>query len=305
MRKFTLLILLLCSTSLFGQNMQIYAPWAEESMSKNNNPTLEEVASAAEAFFKTIDKDKKGSGLKPFERWRYHWSFFLDENGRVQPKENLWKFWEEKNLLNSSENRAADVSNWTSLGPYSHENTASWSAGQGRVNTVAVDPGNPNTYYVGAPAGGIWKSTDSGINWTPLTDYLPQIGVSGIAIDHTNSDIIYIATGDDDANDSSAVGVWKSTDGGATWNNTGNLTGNPNSMNEIYIFPNDANTILVATSTGIHKSIDGGTTWIRKHIGNVRSIKMKPNDPTIWYAVTSSAFYKSTDSGETFQFVFN
>ena len=98
---------------------------------------------------------------------------------------------------------------------------------------IAVDPSNSNTYYVGAPAGGIWKSLDAGKNWSPLTDSLPQIGVSGIAIHPTDSNIIYIATGDDDAGDSYAVGVWKTIDGGTTWNNTGNIPGNPNIMNDI------------------------------------------------------------------------
>jgi hypothetical protein len=301
MKQTLSLIFLLFSLSIVAQKVQTYAPWANDALSKNNNsPTMDQVSNAADLYFSTIDKEKKGSGIKPFERWRYHWSFFLDENGRVQPKENLLKSWEEKN---SKYSRSNDASNWISMGPYSHENTASWSAGQGRVNAIAVDPNDSNTLYIGAPAGGIWKSIDAGVNWTPLTDYLPQIGVSGIAVDHTNSDIIYIATGDDDASDSSAVGVWKSTDGGATWNVTGSLTGNPNSMNEIIIHPNDPNTILVATSTGLHKSIDGGTTWVRKLVNNVRGLRMKPNDPTTWYAITSSSFYRSTDSGETFQFI--
>jgi len=304
MKQILTLIALFFSTFLLAQKVQTYAPWTQSAMSKsNNNPSMEEVSLAAEEYFKTIDRDKKGSGLKPFERWRYHWGFFLDDNGRIQPREALWKSWEEKNVMKNSQGRMTDVSNWSSLGPYSHSNTASWSAGQGRVNAFTIDPSNSNTYYVGAPAGGIWKSTDAGINWSPLTDYLPQIGVSGIAVDHTNSDVIYIATGDDDANDSFAVGVWKSTDGGTTWNNTGSLTGSPSSMNEIFVYPNDNNTVIVATSTGVHKSTDGGATWVRKLSGNVRGLKMRPNDPTTWYAITSNTFLKSTDSGESFQTV--
>ena len=60
------------------KKVQPYAPWATEAMSKNNNtPSLEDVSVAAKNYFKTIDQNKKGSGLKPFERWRYHWGFFL------------------------------------------------------------------------------------------------------------------------------------------------------------------------------------------------------------------------------------
>ena len=205
--------------------------------------------------------------------------------------------------MKNTQAKMTDLSNWESLGPCDHTNTASWSSGQGRVNTFTIDPNHPNTYYVGTPAGGIWKSVDAGVNWSPLTDYLPQIGVSGIAVDHTDSNVIYIATGDDDAGDSYAVGVWKSTDGGNTWNNTGSLLGSPYSMNEIFVYPDDHNTIIVATSSGTHKSTDGGTTWIRKYSGNVRGLKMRPNDPTTWYAITSNTFLKSTDSGESFQSV--
>lgn len=294
-------IALLLSLFLFAQKTQTNAPWSEDALSKNNNnPTLEQVSEAADAYFQTIDKDKKGSGLKPFERWRYHWGFFLDNEGRIKSSDHLWKAWEEKNQM-GNQNRMNDVSNWISWGPYDHTNTASWSAGQGRVNAITVDPSNNSTYYIGAPAGGIWKSTDSGVNWTPLTDYLPQIGVSGIAVDHTDSNVIYIATGDDDASDSYSVGVWKSIDGGTSWNNTGSLTGSPTSMNEIFVYPNDNNTIIVATNSGVHKSTDGGATWVRKLSANVIGLKMRPNDPTTWYAITNNTFLKSTDSGETFQ----
>ena len=139
------------------------------------------------------------------------------------------------------------------------------------------------------------------VTGTPLTDYLPQIGVSGIAVHPTDPQTIYIATGDDDAGDSYSVGVFKSTDGGATWNNTGSLTGNPNSMNDIYIHPTDTETVLVATSSGVHKTTNGGTSWSRKLSGNIRDLKMRPNDPTVWYAASNNTFYKSSDSGESFQ----
>ncbi|MBL4604246.1 MAG: glycosyl hydrolase, partial [Flavobacteriaceae bacterium] len=301
---FTFVLVLICITS-FGQQLQKNAPWATNALSKNSgNPTLEQITKSAEDYFSTIDRNKKGSGLKPFERWRFHWSHFLDENGRIQSSKTLWDAWERKNAMNAS-SRMVDVSNWTSVGPFSNSNTYSASSlqqtGQGRINAIAVDPNNSSIIYVGAPAGGIWKSIDNGVNWTPLTDHLPQIGVSGIAIDPVDSNIIYIATGDDDAGDSSSVGVWKSSDGGTTWNATGSMVGNPNSMNDIYILP--TNTIMVATNNGIHKSTDGGVSWTRKLSGNIRALRMRPNDFSSWYAVSSSIFYKSIDGGETFQSV--
>lgn len=302
MRRLLLSLVLVFTVTISGQSLQGNAPWMKESTDGKSTPkkTFKEITEAAEAYFKTVDRNKKGSGLKPYERWKYRAGHFLKPDGTISTSQDLWGPWEQKNAMNATQSTATDVSAWVSVGPYSHTNTASWSAGQGRVNTVAVDPSNQNTYYVGAPAGGIWKSTDAGVNWAPLTDYLPQIGVSGIAIHPTDSNTIYIATGDDDAGDSNAVGVWKSTDGGATWNNTGNITGNPSSMNEIYIHPTDHNTVLVATSTGVHKTTDGGTTWVRKLIANMEDLKMKPGDPTTWYAASGNTFYRSTDSGESF-----
>lgn len=303
MKKLVLIIFTLFTASIFAQVIQRNAPWVSQTNLKvKQNITLEETKVAALNYFSSIDKDKKGSGLKPFERWNYHWSHYTKSDGTIAPASDLWGAWKKKNEMSASASTArTDDSNWNSLGPYSHTNTGSYSPGQGRVNAIAVDPSNSETYYVGAPAGGIWKSTDAGSTWSPLTDYLPQIGVSGIAVHPTNPQIIYIATGDDDAGDSYSVGVWKTIDGGESWNNTGSLAGNPNSMNDIFIHPSQTETIMVATSSGVHKSSNGGDLWNRNLSGNIRDLKMRPNDPSIWYAASNNSFYKSTDSGETFQ----
>ncbi|CAA0248075.1 T9SS type A sorting domain-containing protein [Tenacibaculum maritimum] len=304
MKKTLTLFFLTLPFYMFGQ-LQQQAPWNLNSpkAKRSHKKTLKEISIAAEAYFNTIDRDKKGSGFKPFKRWEHHWSHYLKEDGTIAPAQDLWDAWNQKNEMNASQGKR-DNSNWLPLGPFTNSNTYNANdakqTGQGRVNAIAVDPSNSNTYYVGTPAGGIWKSTDAGINWTPLTDYLPQIGVSGIAIHPTNSNIIYIATGDDDAGDSYAVGVWKSIDGGTTWNKTGDIPGDPTSMNEIYIDPNAPETVLVATNSGVQKTTDGGATWERKLDENIIDLKMKPGDASTWYAVTSSSFYKSTDNGETF-----
>ena len=307
MKKLITLTILFSALCTFSQSVQNLAPWMQSQELKNKSKvTLEEISKSAENYFKTIDRYKKGSGLKPFERWKYQWSFYTKEDGTIAPASDLWKSWEQKNKMNENQAKA-DVSNWSALGPFQSSNTYSSpskkSSGQGRVNVIAVDPSNSNTYYIGAPAGGIWKSVDAGVNWQPLTDYLPQIGVSGIAIHPTNPNIIYIATGDDDAGDSYSVGVWKTLDGGLTWAATGSMTGNPDSMNEIYIDINNPDTVLVATNSGVHKTIDGGVSWTRKLTGNIIDLKVKPNDFSTWYAVTSNTFYRSTDAGESFSTV--
>jgi len=173
---------------------------------------------------------------------------------------------------------------------------------------MAIDPGNDEIWYAGAPSGGLWKSFDAGQSWDPIFDEYPQIGVSGIAIDETNTDIIYIATGDDDALDSYSIGVMKSTDAGVTWQETG-LTasnmGRNNALNEIVIHPTDNNIIYVAGSNGFYKSTDAGENFDRSPFGgisvkDVTDFRLNPGNPDIIYAVTNDGFYRSTDGGENF-----
>ena len=169
-------------------------------------PTFAEIEKAFDAYWEGKDHTVKGSGYKPFKRWIEHWRHYQQEDGTIAPPQVLWDAWEKKQ---QAEAQGAPlgvpddtVIDWVGLGPTEMINPTPRRAGQGRLNTIIQDPNTPTTLYVGAPAGGIWKSVDDGINWTPLSDHLPQIGVSGIAIDPTDSNVIYISTGDDDASDS-------------------------------------------------------------------------------------------------------
>jgi hypothetical protein len=304
MKKLLLLFFLIIGITVNAQ-IGSDAPWMESLENERiTSPTLEQVSSSFDTYWEHRDKDKKGSGYKPYKRWENFWSTQLDENGHLMTREAIWQAWEQKQAMRqNTTQRSATLatSNWTSIGPYAHDNSSSWSPGQGRVNYVTVDPNDSNTYYVGAPAGGIWKSTDAGASWTPLSDNLPQIGVSGIAVDPNNSSIIYIATGDDDSWDSYSLGVLKSTDGGTTWNTTGlSFSNSSTRSNDIFINSNDSNMLWVATNNGVYKTTDAGATWTNKLSGNVKDLKVKPNDYSTLYAVKNNAFYKSTDFGETF-----
>src|SRR5205814_307020 len=95
------------------------------------------------------------------------------------------------------------------------------NGGVGRVNCVRLNPLNASHVWAGSPAGGLWKSTNSGTNWTTNTDQLTVLGVSDVAINPLDTSIMYIATGDGDASDTYSAGVLKSTDAGVTWNTTG------------------------------------------------------------------------------------
>ncbi len=273
-----------------------------------NQLDFKEISATFDQYWKAKDHTPKGSGYKPFKRWEYHWAHYLDENGMIAPPDHLWKAWHEKIKLEDPIH-SDQLSDWHPLGPAAVNNASTAINGQGRINTVLVDPIDPNTLYVGAPAGGIWKSTDNGIHWTPLSDYLPQIGVSGIAVDPNNNDIIYISTGDDDAGNSYSIGVMKSTNGGTTWNSTGLQFDHLfQGSNEILIDPTNSSVIWVATTDGLQKSTDAGATWTNTLHRNIQDFKLKPGDSNTVYAVSpqsistgdSSQFFKSVDGGESF-----
>ena len=310
LRKLLLACLLTGSVSYgqFNQN----APWLTDedgnTLIKNaqDQPlSIYEISEAFNAYWKNRDKDAKGSGFKPYKRWENYWMHFVDTKGYLPTPNELWQTWENKQKrIGMAVN---PTSAWTTVGPTDTGTFSGRLPGQGRMNAIAVDPVDPNTWYVGAPAGGIWKSTDAGNSWTNLFDDFPQIGVSGIAIDPTDTNIIYIATGDDDAADSYSVGVFKSLDGGASWQETGlnPSTSNLNTlMNEIIIDPVNTDILWVATNTGLYKSTDAGDTWVLRRSGYIADLKLKPGDPNTVYAVAGQyvggsgnqvTFYKSTN----------
>src|SRR6056300_454698 len=266
--------------------------------------TLSQISKAAEKYFATHDPNRKGSGYKPFKRWENYWRYFTDKDGYILPSETLYQAYKDKITQPNTVNTTAD---WSNIGPV-NAGLIRYTPGTGRINQMAIDPGNDEIWYAGAPSGGLWKSLDAGQSWDPIFDEYPQIGVSGIAIDETNTDIIYIATGDDDALDSYSIGVMKSIDAGVTWQETG-LTaanmGRNNALNEIVIHPSDNTIIYVAGSNGFYKSADAGATFNRSPFGgvsvkDVTDFRLNPGNPEIIYAVTNDGFYRSTDGGENF-----
>ncbi|MFD2908695.1 T9SS type A sorting domain-containing protein [Flavobacterium ardleyense] len=275
------------------------------STEKSSFVTIDEQVKVFNEYWSTRNKDVRASGHKPFMRWEYHWRNYQNEQGFVMSSEEFWNAWREKTQVKASRNATMSlpVSNWEPVGPFSHTNTGSWSSGQGRVNIVHVDPSNPSTVYIGSPAGGIWKSANNGSTWTPLTDNLPQIGVSGIAIDYSNSNVIYIATGDKDSGDTYSVGVYKSIDGGVTWAATGLMSGsNPSRMGDVVIHPTNNQILWCATDKGIYKTINAGNSWSRVQTGNFSqgNIRLKADDPSTLFAVSKNAFFRSTNTGDSF-----
>jgi hypothetical protein len=238
----------------------------------------------------------KGQGYKQFKRWEYFMEQRTYPTGERFAPDAVYREMQENPEMFKSQNMPG---NWTYIG-----NTSVPSGGgAGRINSIRNLPGSSSTWFACAPAGGLWKTTNSGTSWTLLnTDELASIGVSDVAIDPTNTNILYIATSDGDAGDTYSIGVLKSTDGGNTWNTTGlNWTVTQTRViNRILINPNNTQHVITVTSNGIYRTTNGGTSWTLVQSGNFKDLKMKPGDSTTWYATgNSDDFFRSTDSGAT------
>ncbi|MEI7895801.1 MAG: T9SS type A sorting domain-containing protein [bacterium] len=237
----------------------------------------------------------RSHGWKVFKRWEYMMqSRVLPDGTRPAPDETYKAFSEFENSTRSTSG------SWVNLGP--SQIPAPGPAGYeglGRINVVAWHPIDPNKIYAGAPAGGLWQSTDGGNTWVTHTDSLATLGVSAIVVDFSNPDKILMGSGDRDAGDAPGLGVFKSMNGGLTW--TLSTTGmGSKTVGRMIQHPANAQVFLAATSGGIYRSSDGGTNWVLGQSGNFKDIQFKPDDPNIVYASGGADFYRSSNNGTSF-----
>ncbi|MCB2197864.1 T9SS type A sorting domain-containing protein [bacterium] len=288
---------LVLTTLLFLFSLSVSAqPWMARFEGMDRTPTLQEKRQAFDEYWQGRPK-AKGKGYKQFLRWEWFMESRVNENGYLDPAAR-WQAWEEKRTMFPP--NELDEADWTPLGPFDPD-PSYYVGGVGRINCIAFHPTDDNIFYVGAASGGLWKTTDGGINWEPMTDHLPLLGVSSIVVDHTNPNTVYLATGDADANDTYSIGVLKSTDGGVTWNTTGldwTVT-QFTTISKLIMNPDDNQILVAAGSSGIRRTTDGGDTWnVAYNQGNFRDLEVDPDDSEIWYAARSSdGVYKSTNGG--------
>lgn len=273
--------------------------WRE--MILNEHPNFAEVQASFYAEFGD-SIGPKGSGWKQFKRWEYYWENRLDENGNIpDPTERFEIFQAYRDLQMSQGKYAAGTGNWSELGPVSiPTNGTGQPNGLGRLSCIAFHPTDANTLYVGAASGGFWSSTDNGSTWAKSVTGMTRLGVSSIVVHPTTPNIIYIGTGDRDGGDTPGYGVWRSTDGGATWNAYNSGMGN-RTVYEILMDPSNPNRLVASTNgSRLYQSLDGGATWSFASIGtNAKDIAFKPGDPNTIYAA-GGQFAVSTDGGASF-----
>jgi PKD repeat protein len=271
-----------------------YPYWIE--MMQDQNANFYQTVRAFNIYWE--DREiTKGCGWKPFKRWEYMMQFRIYPNGDRLPADHDYN--EYYKYLENHPDIKSFSGNWTNLGPFTIPSGDKGYNGLGRINSLAFHPTDEDIIYIGAPSGGLWKTTDAGNTWTSNTDDLPTLGVSSIIVDYSNPDIIYIGTGDRDAGDAEGIGVFKSYDGGQTWEMSNTGMGNK-IVGRLIQHPTDPDMILAASSGGIYKSYDAGANWEHKSGGgNFKEIVFKADNPEIVFASANGKFYRSTDTGET------
>ena len=185
----------------------------------------------------------------------------------------------------------------------------------GRVTAIDVVLSNPDIMYAGTASGGLWKSTSGGIKWAPIFDDEVTASIGSVAVQQSNPDVIWVGTGEGNPRNSlnGGYGVYKSLDGGKTWNAMG--LEQTRHIHRIIIDPINPNTIYVGAigspwgeheERGVYKTIDGGKTWSKILFANnktgVADLVMDPNNPNkliaaLWEHKRDPWFFNSGGKG--------
>jgi photosystem II stability/assembly factor-like uncharacterized protein len=206
---------------------------------------------------------------------------------------------------------------WRNIGPFHG----------GRVSAVSGAIGQPGTFYLGAPLGGMWKTTNAGVSWFPIFDQFTQVdSIGAIQVAPSDPNIVYAGTGDS-VQGSSGDGMYKSIDAGKTWTHIG--LEETTKINKMVVDPKDPNHVVVSTQgdashngRGIYRTTDGGKTWentLRPDNANgTRDVEYALDKPNVIFATAQgagagfggggtpqgpngTALYKSTDSGKSWK----
>ena len=262
-----------------------------------------DVCNEADKYFETHDPTIKGSGFKPYQRWKNANEYkyfpsgdrsktdpFFPENAYNSFLENNPQSKYNTNLVAPGAPPSPYNNGWRELGPFSIDSiTGHYAAGLGRIEDHYVNPTNANIMYVGSRSGGFWRTTDGGNNWQVTTDFLVASGVNAIAVSPTNSDSVLINVRN--SRNGNSHGLYRSVDGGLTWTqsnfnpiNLGNGgLGSSWRINKVKYHPRVANLVFITASDGLYRSTDNLETWTKITSGSISEIEFHPTNNNVVY----------------------
>jgi photosystem II stability/assembly factor-like uncharacterized protein len=229
--------------------------------------------------------------------------------GKIIPPGAYQKALYQKSLLPEDRNVQGSPTatiNWVSVNPiglfYLRTNNNYIS---GRTNSIAFHPSNPNIIYIGAAQGGVWKTTDGGLNWTALTDNLSTLACGDVVVDQSNPNILYLGTGELNYSGDSQYGdgIFKSTNAGETWFQVATVSYGSR-FSQIAIDPANSNIVYAAGNLGVYKTTNGGNNWFNTSSGtNANCVIIDPLNTQVIFISTGGTgagiIKKSSDAGTT------
>lgn len=315
-----LLLILLCQPVLQAQSF-----WDTWEKNKSAEPSFSEMETAFHQWQAAKDRSQE-KGWKYLGRWFDYQAKHLDGAGQNPSAQTVNAAYRDAQAQKVASMQKTSASGWVPVGPFGYGLPVDPYdvEGVGRINSMTFHPTDPQTYWVAVAQGGVWKTTDDGASWIPLTDDLPTLRVSDIAVQTNNPDVMYISSGDygyigvaletDDRKRHThyGLGIFKTIDGGATWTPTGlshvQTDFDGSLMRRVLISTSNANELLAAGTSGVWKSFDAGTTWLHINDSLVWDMERDPNNPNTIYLTTgylatrnqgTAAIFKSTNFGNT------
>jgi photosystem II stability/assembly factor-like uncharacterized protein len=259
-------------------------------------------------------EDKEGDGvIQQFKRWQWLMRSRTWPSGNMPDPGIQWKEWSKLQNEHPEMMRATTpLPAWSQVG---NNIVPTQGGGAGRINVVRVDPNNNNVIWLATAGGGVWKSTNGGTSWVALSDKFPVTSIADIAIDPTNSNNVYVATGDESGyvfggyNDFwggvYSAGVLRTVNGGTTWSKS--FPSLQQSDNEtilrLLIHPSNNKILLGASTSGIYRTADGGATLNQVLNAYCYDMEWKPGNANVVYAAGNGNIYKSSDAGLTWSVV--
>lgn len=248
-----------------------------------------------------------------FERWVWNTKGQVGKDGKIAPSNQGWENYLKANpdFIKKSAKKDRSSTIWTNFTPFTnytpndstHANGWTYGYGVGRINVIRQHPTNKSKLYAGSAMGGVFVSNDYGENWMPITDQFSGLGVSDLVLHPTNPDHILLATGDFDGRNINSIGIFRSTDGGATWTNTLPMQLDQKQLIAHIKHHSAANPDLVfATTTDrIYKSTDGGVSWTSSHFltNNQYNDIVVNTLGHVFVTSRTGRFYRSINNGDT------